>query len=98
MLLNKKHDAKYRLNDSWNKVSSFIIISYSIVPLTLQDCHDEEGNEPDDEDNLDIEPESEEDVNHAPVPVKKALKNITKKKPADIIVSHCRALEDAGLA
>jgi hypothetical protein len=35
---------------------------------------------PDDQDNLDIEPESEEDVNHTLVPVKKALKNITKKK------------------
>ncbi|KAG1727571.1 uncharacterized protein EDB91DRAFT_1086372 [Suillus paluster] len=62
MLLNQKHDAKYQLNNSWNK-----------------DCHNEEGNEPDDEDNLDIEPESEGDVNHALVPVKKAPKKITRK-------------------
>ncbi|KAG1748512.1 uncharacterized protein EDB91DRAFT_1079457 [Suillus paluster] len=62
MLLNQKHNAKYRLNDSWNK-----------------DCHNEEGNEPDDEDNLDIEPESEGDINHALVPVKKALKKIARK-------------------
>lgn len=96
MLLNQKHDAKYRLNDSWNKVSSFIIISYSIILLTSQDYRDEEGNEPDDEDNLDIEHESEEDINHASAPVRKAPKKITRKttqkKTAPTIVSHCCAL------
>jgi hypothetical protein len=96
MLLNQKHDAKYRLSDSWNEVLSFIIISYSIILLTSQDYHDEEGNEPDDEDNLDVEHESEEDINCAPVPVRKAPKKITRKtmqkKTAPTIVSHCHAL------
>ncbi|KAG0692242.1 hypothetical protein DFH29DRAFT_882767 [Suillus ampliporus] len=68
MLLNQKHDAKYRLNDSWNK-----------------DCHDKEGNEPDEQDDSDVQPESEEEVDRAPAPAKKTAKKTTNAKKTAII-------------
>ncbi|KAG1751883.1 hypothetical protein EDB19DRAFT_1903847 [Suillus lakei] len=63
MLLNQKHNAKYRLDMSWN----------------------EEGNEPNEQDDSDVQPESEEEVNHTPAPAKKTAKKTTYKKTANIM-------------
>jgi hypothetical protein len=65
--------------------------------LDLSDRH-----KPDDQDDFDFEPESEEGVNDTPASVKKASKTIarktTRKKMAPAIVSHCHVLENARLA
>ncbi|KAG1735759.1 hypothetical protein EDB19DRAFT_1830123 [Suillus lakei] len=68
MLLNQKHDAKYRLDMSWNK-----------------DYHNKEGNEPNEQDDSDVQPESEEEVNCTPAPAKKTAKKTTYKKTTDIM-------------
>jgi hypothetical protein len=65
--------------------------------LDLPDRH-----KPDDQDDFDFEPESEEGVDDTPASVKKACKTIarktTRKKMAPAMVSHYCVLVNARLA